>query len=479
MRKIWAYRFVMRLYKHALEVKPENVLSYCNSLRAKMKRFLQWSMRPLLLVGIICVVFGVLILAVTFFMKPEVKRPQIVAQRVRLPIVSIKRGEEPTIPGVVGNKGVEKKLLEGSMPEEEKPILSKGPESSMMISRRGLDEKVVIIGGIKIKEDEKTQGGERRSKDKVFGKEIVVGDIKLKEKIPRTISLRKEPTASEIQEKSVKESSQSQPITSDTVKLAQERRPIEATLTKTPKTKEKRVGFMLNKEMGEGKRARKLEEIIPKKDMVGDKKAISPIGASSPLVKSGTAITAQKSVPQPNQLKHTHDLKDTKSLTEYDAPSDLKDKSISGAHFSIDSNSSIEAEEKIVQSKPPSLIPTEEEVKQLFANYVERYTQKDIDGFLSLFSPKAVQNQRDGFDEIRKIYSDFFDKSQELQYNIEDMRIQIYQNTVYVIARYEVEQILKRGGKRGIWRGDIRWIVVRENGDLKIRSLDYRHQKSP
>ncbi|MFX0203659.1 MAG: YybH family protein [Candidatus Hodarchaeota archaeon] len=479
MRKIWVYRFVMRSYKHALEVKPENVLSYCNFLRAKMKRFFQWSMRPLLLVGLFCVVIGSSVLMVILFMKPEVKRPDLVGERIRVPIMSIESGGEATIPGVVGNKGVEEKPLEGGMSEEEKPMVSKPPEPSMMISRRGLDERVVVIDGIKIREDEKTQAGERRSKDKVFGQEIVVEDIKIKEKIPRKISLRKEPSASEIQGKSAREISQSQSITRDTVELKRKRGPIKATPTKTPKTKEKRVGFMLTKEMGEGKRVRKVEDKIAKKDMVGDKKAISPVGASSPLVKSGTAITAQKSVPQLNQLKHTHDLKDTKALNEYDAPSDLKDKSLSIAHFPMESNLSIQAEEKIVQSKRPSLIPTEEEVKQIFADYVERYTQKDIDGFLSLFSPKAVQNLREGFDEIRGIYSDFFDKSQELQYNIEDMRIQIYQNTVHVIARYEVEQISKRGGRRGIWRGDIRWILVRENGDLKISSLDYRHQKSP
>ena len=125
---------------------------------------------------------------------------------------------------------------------------------------------------------------------------------------------------------------------------------------------------------------------------------------------------------------------------------------------------------------------TKEEVRQFFGNYVEQYTQRDIDGFLSQFSLKALQNGRDGFDRIRKIYSDFFDQSEELRYHIDDMRMQIYQNTVHVIARYKVDQILKKEGKRGTWRGDIHWILVRENGALKVRYLDYRHyrpQKSP
>jgi ketosteroid isomerase-like protein len=231
--------------------------------------------------------------------------------------------------------------------------------------------------------------------------------------------------------------------------------------------------------MAEGKRAEEVEERIAKKDMVGDEKAISPVEGSSAFLESETALTAQKSVPQPSQLNHTNDQKDTHPLNEYDAPSDLKDKSISVAHLPTDPNSPIEAEEPIFQSKAPSLIATEEAVRQFFADYMERYTQKDIDGFLSLFSPQAVQNQRDGFDEITKMYSDFFDESQGLRYHIEGMRIDIYQNAVEAKGRYTADQILKKRGKKEIWRGEIRWILVRENGALRIRSLDFRPQESP
>jgi ketosteroid isomerase-like protein len=121
------------------------------------------------------------------------------------------------------------------------------------------------------------------------------------------------------------------------------------------------------------------------------------------------------------------------------------------------------------------LIATEEEVRQFLGNYVKRYTQKDIDGFLSLFSPKAVQNQRDGFDEIKRTYSDLFEQSQELRYHLTDKRIEIYKNTVEVRARYELDQRLKTRGKKRVWKGHIRWILAKENGVLKIRYLDYRH----
>src|SRR4030042_4945333 len=52
-------------------------------------------------------------------------------------------------------------------------------------------------------------------------------------------------------------------------------------------------------------------------------------------------------------------------------------------------------EERVVSSRP-SPFAKEEEVKQFFSNYIDRYHKKDIDGFLSFFSSKALQNQKDG-----------------------------------------------------------------------------------
>jgi curved DNA-binding protein CbpA len=125
------------------------------------------------------------------------------------------------------------------------------------------------------------------------------------------------------------------------------------------------------------------------------------------------------------------------------------------------------------------LIATEEEVRQFFANYAERYIHKDLDGFLSLFSSRAVQNRQDGLERIRKIYADFFNQSQEIRYYVENISIEIYQNGVEVKARYELVQLLKKSGEKKVWRGDIRWALVKEDGALKILSLDSQHQKSP
>ena len=128
--------------------------------------------------------------------------------------------------------------------------------------------------------------------------------------------------------------------------------------------------------------------------------------------------------------------------------------------------------------EPSPLVAKEEEVEQFFSNYADRYRRKDIDGFLSVFSAKAVQNQKDGIEGIRAIYSKFFDESKKLRYQVEGKKTEIYQTRVEVKARFRVDQTLKKG-KDMVWAGNIRWVLGREDGALKILSLDYQNEKSP
>ena len=102
--------------------------------------------RSLKLVVLLCVVFGVFLFAIIFFMKPEAERPQIVGQRVRRPIPSIEREQKPAAPQIAGEMEVEEKPVEGGTPGEEELIVSKPPEASIPIPKRELDEKTVLIG---------------------------------------------------------------------------------------------------------------------------------------------------------------------------------------------------------------------------------------------------------------------------------------------------------------------------------------------
>jgi len=132
---------------------------------------------------------------------------------------------------------------------------------------------------------------------------------------------------------------------------------------------------------------------------------------------------------------------------------------------------------ELAQFKPPSLLATEDEVKKFFNNYVNYYNRKDAKGILSLFSSKAIQNQKDGLEEIRKIYAEFLSEDQEIRYSLHDMKIEIYQNAVEVKVRYEIEQIVKETGEKEVWRGPIRWVLIKEDGKLKILSMDYKYHR--
>jgi hypothetical protein len=398
-----------------------------------MMGFHQWPRRSLLVLGLSCIGFGVVTLTVISFKKPWIRRPQIVAEPKEPSIEATEREGEAAIPGVGGKREMEESPLEGGTPEEEKATVSKSAELSMVIPRRGLNEKVVIIGGIKW--GKKTPARGRGYKDTIFGREITEGDIKIKEKTRAEISVRKELSASGIKKKSTKKIPKSRPFASEAVELEKERGTAESPRTRTSKRQDKLVGFRFKKKVTQRKRAERVKVKIAKKHVIEDEKATSPVAASSSLVKSKTAITAKKS--------------------------------------------SIEEKERVIQLKQPSLIATEQEVTQFFADYVERYNQKDIDGFLSLFSPKAIQNQRDGFNEIRRIYSDYFNKSRKLSYHLEDIKIKINQNSAETKGRYKLVQKGKRSWENKVWGGDIRWVLVRENGALKISLLDYTPEKSP
>jgi len=121
-----------------------------------------------------------------------------------------------------------------------------------------------------------------------------------------------------------------------------------------------------------------------------------------------------------------------------------------------------------------AFIAEEGEIRQFLAEYKERYTQRDPAAFLQLFSPGAVQNHTQNMDDIRTIYRTFFEQSKDLQYDMEDPLIEIYENAAEVKARFRINQTLKRNGEKRLWKGPIRWVLVKEDAVLKIGMLDYQ-----
>jgi len=134
-----------------------------------------------------------------------------------------------------------------------------------------------------------------------------------------------------------------------------------------------------------------------------------------------------------------------------------------------------QSEARNPQLEPRPLVASEEKVKKFLDSYIDRYTRKDVDGLLFLFSPRAVQNRQQRFGEIRMAYTAFCDRSDEIRYRLEDVKTEIYENGVEIKARYELDQLSKKGEKRA-WKGQIRWSLIKEDGALKVLFLDYQNQ---
>ena len=152
--------FKKLLEKHGRELGTENekpekeTLYHSPQTLASLKRQRR-SKRSFLFFVLLCLGLGILVLAFFRVMKPEVKKPQIVAKPMRRSIPSVERKEEPMASGIVGKREREDKLPEGSKPEGKKPSLPKPPEAPLMSRERGTEEKVVIIKGTEIpKRDE-------------------------------------------------------------------------------------------------------------------------------------------------------------------------------------------------------------------------------------------------------------------------------------------------------------------------------------
>ena len=126
---------------------------------------------------------------------------------------------------------------------------------------------------------------------------------------------------------------------------------------------------------------------------------------------------------------------------------------------------------------PPSFeIPpviTEAEARRFIDEYVDQYTKMDIDGFMVLFSKAAIENRMLTYADIREIYQGTFDNSESLKYYLDVSAIRIYREGAAVEGRYEVIQAIKGNPFKKVYKGNIQWELMREDGVLKIKEVNY------
>jgi hypothetical protein len=134
----------------------------------------------------------------------------------------------------------------------------------------------------------------------------------------------------------------------------------------------------------------------------------------------------------------------------------------------------VREKEQKVASVPPSPIASDLEVRNFFDNYLLRYNRKEINSFMALFSAKAIQNKKDDVEKIRRVYGNFFDQMESVNYQIAITGIEPKQDRLEVKAQYVLEGIVSKGRRGQTWKGQVQWVLVREEGALRVLSLDYQ-----
>jgi hypothetical protein len=120
---------------------------------------------------------------------------------------------------------------------------------------------------------------------------------------------------------------------------------------------------------------------------------------------------------------------------------------------------------------PPAM--TEVEARRFLDEYMTQYMKMDIDAFMVFFSKDAIENRMLTYPDIRETYRGTFENSDSLLYRLEIFSIQISKESAKVTGRYEVTQTLKGSSVNKVFKGNIQWNLISENGVLKITEINY------
>jgi hypothetical protein len=115
---------------------------------------------------------------------------------------------------------------------------------------------------------------------------------------------------------------------------------------------------------------------------------------------------------------------------------------------------------------------TAEGARQFIEKYVARFMKLELDPFMELFSREAVENRMLPYADIREAYQETIAGSRSIVYRLKIYSIQTHPRSAFVTGRYEIVQVFKKFGK-SVFRGDIQWNLVHEDGSLKIREVNY------
>jgi hypothetical protein len=120
---------------------------------------------------------------------------------------------------------------------------------------------------------------------------------------------------------------------------------------------------------------------------------------------------------------------------------------------------------------PPAI--TEVEARRFLDEYINQYMEMDINAFMAFFSKEAIENRMITYLDIYQLYRRTFENSDSLRYDLKIYFVQINRDSAKVAGRYEVTQSIKGRSIKKVYMGNIQWDLIREDGFLKIKELNY------
>lgn len=133
--------------------------------------------------------------------------------------------------------------------------------------------------------------------------------------------------------------------------------------------------------------------------------------------------------------------------------------------------SPVPQQQSVAKAEPENI---ERWVNLFISLYTRAYEEGDIEKFMSLYVRSAVENGRMNYDEIRRAYKHNFEKSR-YRYSLRNVQFRKNGDDVIVAASYSINKSADAGGE-ALVQGDIRWILARKGGTLKIVKVDYERR---
>jgi len=115
----------------------------------------------------------------------------------------------------------------------------------------------------------------------------------------------------------------------------------------------------------------------------------------------------------------------------------------------------------------------EAEIRQAIDKYVDRFKAMDLDLFMESYSKQAVENREFPYSDIREAYDRIFKDTNQFLFYLNILGIKSFTNSAFVSGYCEITQTTKPKNEMKLYKGNVQWELVREDGVLRILRLNH------